>query len=123
RINDGDVRARTQLQVIIRRNVRCTHELDLTRIDDDQLRTLTEATLELRAEHRMRLGWVRADHHDHVRLHDRRKLLCARRFPERVLEAITRRRMAHACARIDIVVAECSTHELLYEERLFVRAT
>jgi len=69
RIDDRDVGARTELQVVVRLDVRRPHETDDARIDDDELRTLTQAALELRSEDRMRVRGIGADHDDDVRLH------------------------------------------------------
>ena len=122
RIDDGDVRARTQRQVIVRLDVRRLHDARRARIDDDQLRALAQAPLHLRGEHRMALGRIRADDHDDVRLHDGVEFLRAGRLAERVLQAVARGRVAHARAGIDVVVAERRAHQLLHEEGLLVRA-
>ena len=61
RIDDRDVRARPQLQVIVRLDVRGAHEVDRARVDDDELRALAQPALQLRAEHRVAVGRVRAD--------------------------------------------------------------
>ena len=84
RVDHGDVRARAQLQVVVGLDVRRAHEADRARIDDDELRALAQAPLHLRGEHRMAVGRVRADDHDHVGLHDRIELLRAGRLAERV---------------------------------------
>ena len=122
RIDHRDVRARPQLQVIVRLDVRRAHDADLARIDDDELRALSQPPLHLRGEHRMTLGRIRADEHDHIGLHDGHERLRAGRLAQRVLQAVAGRRMAHARAGIDVVVAERRAHQLLHEIRLFVRA-
>src|SRR5690349_457929 len=70
----------------------------------------------------MALGWIRADDHDDVRLHDGLEFLRARRLADRVLQTEARGRMANARASVDVVIAERCANQLLHEERLFVRA-
>ena len=108
--------------MIGRLDVRRAHQRDLARIDDDQLRALAQPALELRGEHRMALGRIGADDHDHVRLHHGRELLRAGRFAQRVLETVTGRRMTDARAGIDVVVVQSGAHQLLHQERFLVRA-
>src|SRR5690606_37764102 len=43
-------------------------------------------------------------------------------FAHRDFQAITGRRVADASAGIDVVVAECCTHQLLHQIAFFVRA-
>ncbi len=105
-----------------RLHVRRVDDIDAARIDDDQLRAFTDAALHSRTEHRVAVGRIRADHHDHVGFVDRGEGLRAGRFAERGLQAVAGRRVAHACAGVDVVVAERGAHELLYEIRFFVRA-
>ena len=61
RIHHGDVRSRTQLQVIVRLHVRRAHDADGAWIDDDEMRALSQPLLQLRREDRMTLGRIRAD--------------------------------------------------------------
>ena len=70
----------------------------------------------------MTFGGIRADQHDHIGLHHRVELLRAGGFAQRVLQAVTGRRVTHARAGIDVVVAEGRAHQLLHQERLFVGA-
>ena len=49
RIDDRDVGAGPQLQVLGGLDVRGLHEVDRARVDDDQLRALAQAALELRS--------------------------------------------------------------------------
>ena len=81
-----------------------------------------QAPLHLRGEHRMAVGRVRADHEDHVGLHHRVEILRAGRLAQRVLESVAGRRMAHARAGVDVVVAEAGAHQLLHEVGLLVGA-
>ena len=120
RIDDRDVGAGAQLQVVVGFDVRRAHQRDLARIDDDQFRTLAQAALQLRAEHRMAFGRVGADENDGVGLHDRSEFLRTGRLTHRVLQAIARGRMAHARAGIDVVVAESRAHQLLHQEGFLV---
>ncbi len=122
RVDDRDVRAGPQLQVLGGLDVRRLHEVDRARVDDDELRALAQAALELRAEHRVAVGRVRADHDDHVRLLHRGEGLGAGGFAERVLEAVAGRRMADAGAGVDVVGQERSAHQLLDEVGLLVGA-
>ena len=103
-------------------DVRRAHQVDAARIGDDQLRALAQAALHLRGEHRMAVGRIGADDHDHVGLHDRIEILRAGRFAERVLQAVAGRRMADARAGVDVVVAETGAHELLHEIGFLVGA-
>ena len=43
RVDDGDIRPGLELQVIVGLHMRRPHEIDLARIDDDQLRALRAA--------------------------------------------------------------------------------
>ena len=122
RIDDRDVRAGPQLQVLGRLDVRRPHEVDRARVDDDQLRALAQAALELRAEHRVAVGRVRADHDDDVRLLHGREGLRAGGLAERVLEAVAGRRMADARAGVDVVGQERRAHQLLDQVGLLVGA-
>ncbi len=122
RVDQRDVRAGLELEVIVGLDVRRAHEIDAARIGDDQLRALAQAALHLRGEHRMAIGRIRADDHDDVGLHDRIEILRAGRFAERVLESVAGRRMADARAGVDVVVAESGAHELLHEIGFLVRA-
>ena len=61
RIDDRDVGARAQLQMLTRLDVRCTHKIDAARIDDDELGALTQTPLHARGKHRMAVGRVRTD--------------------------------------------------------------
>ena len=103
-------------------DVRRLDQRDLARVDDDQLRALTQTLLHAGGEHRVAFGRVRANDDDHVGLHHRIEVLRARGFADGVLQAVAGRRMADARAGIHVVVAERRAHELLHEERLFVRA-
>jgi hypothetical protein len=88
RIDDRDVRARPELQVIGRLDVWRAHEVRRARVDHDELRALAQSALELRPEHRVTVDRVRAADDDDVRLLYRRESLGARGFAERVLEAV-----------------------------------
>ena len=95
---------------------------DLARIDDDEPGALPQPPLQLRGEHRMAFGRVRADDDDDVRLHHGVEGLRAGRLANRALQPVAGRRVADARAGVDVVVAERGAHELLHEERLLVRA-
>ena len=82
RIDDGDVRSRLQLQVVIGLDVRRAHQVDATRVDHDEVRALTQPLLHPRREHRVPVGRVGPDHHDDVGLRHRLEVLRARRLPK-----------------------------------------
>src|SRR5690606_33923431 len=120
--DDGDVGARTQLQVIVGLDVRGIHQFDGARIDDDQLRALTDAALHLRTEHRVRVGRVGTHHHDDVRIHHGFEGLRAGGFAHGHPQAVARGRVTHARAGVDVVVLEYGTYELLHQVGFFVGA-
>ena len=67
-IDDGDVGAGLQLQVVVGLDVRRAHEVDAARIGHDEAGALPQAALHARAEDRMRVRGVRTDDHDDVSL-------------------------------------------------------
>ena len=97
-------------------------EVDATRIGDDQLRALAQATLHLRGKHRMSVGRVGADDKDHVGLHDRVKILRTGGLTQCLLQTITGGRVADTRAGIDVVVAEAGANQLLDEIGFLVAA-
>ena len=121
-IDDRYVRAWVELEVVICRDVRRANKVDATRVDDDEPGALAYPLLHSRGEHRMTVGGIRPDHHDHVGLRDRPEVLGARRLTERLLEPITRGRVADSRARVDVVAAERGTDHFLDDVNLFVRA-
>jgi hypothetical protein len=122
RVDDRDVGARPQRQMVSGIDMRRVHDARHARIEHDELRSLSQPLFELRGEYRVPIRRARADDYDDIRLHDGRERLRAGRFAERVLQAIARRRVAHARAGVHIVVAKSRTHELLHEEGFLVRA-
>ncbi len=123
RIDHGDVGARPQRQMVIGLNVRRLDQIDAPRIDDDQPRAFAQPALHVRGEHRMRVGGVRADHHDDVGCFDGIEILRAGRGSEGGLQAVARRRMADARAGVDVVVAERGADHLLHQVGFFVRCS
>ena len=107
---------------MFRLNVRRAHQIDRTRIDHDQIRTLAQAALHARAEHRVSIGGVGADHHDGVGLLHRGEVLRTGTGAKGLLQAVTRRRMAHPCTGIDIVGAKRRADHLLHHVNFFVGA-
>ena len=103
--------------------MRRTHHVDGARIGDDQLRAFAQPALHERSEHRMAVGRIGADHHHHVRFHHRVKVLGAGGFAKRGLQSVAGRRVTHARAGIDVVVAERRPHQLLHQVGFFVGAT
>ena len=71
----------------------------------------------------MAFGRVCADHHDAVCILHAVKRLRACRRSHRLIQAVSGRRVADACAGINIVVTESRTNELLNNEYFFVCAT
>src|SRR5271168_2305028 len=122
RVHDGDVRARPQREMMVRLDMRHADDINPAGIDYDQLRALAQPSLHARGEDGMRVGRIRADDEDHVRLVNRLEVLRTRRGAKRLAEAITRRRVAYACAGIDVVVAEARANQLLNQEHLLVGA-
>ena len=87
-------------------HVRRLHDVDAARVDHDQLRAFAQPLLHARGEHRVAVGRVGADDHDHVGLLDRLEGLRAGRFAERLLRGRSRwasgtraRRCRRCCCR------------------------
>ena len=120
--DDRDVGAGLQRQMVIRLDMRRAHQVDAARIEDDELGALAQALLHARCEHRMPVGRVGADDHDHVGIFDRVEILRAGRGAIRGLQPVAGRRVADPRASIDIVVAEGGADQLLHQEGLFVGA-
>ncbi|OIQ88746.1 hypothetical protein GALL_293510 [mine drainage metagenome] len=122
-VDDGDVRTGVQLKVVGRLDVRAAHQVDATRVDDDQRGTLAQSLLHPGGEDRVPIGRVGTYQQDHVGLLDRSELLRARRGAEGLLQPIPRRGVAHPGAGVDVVVAEPRPDHLLHHKDLFVSAT
>ena len=121
-VNQCDVGARQQRQVMRSLDVRRTHQVDAARVGHDELRALPQPSLHPRRKHRMRIGGVGADQQDDISKRDGFEVLRAGGGAERVLEAVSRGRVADAGAGVDVIVAESGPYQLLYEEGFFVRA-
>ena len=117
-----DVGAGPQRQVIGGLDMRRAHQVDAARIDDDQLGALAQAPLHPRGEHRVAVGRVGADDHDHVGLLDGVEVLRAGRGAEGRLQAVAGGRVADPGAGVDVVVAEAGADQLLDQEGLLVGA-
>ena len=65
---------------------------------------LAQAALHARGEHRVAVGGVGADHHDHVGLFDRAEVLGAGRRAERLLEAVAGRGEWHTRAQVSTLL-------------------
>ncbi len=122
RVEDRDIGARPQRQMIIGFDMCRAHEIGAARIDDDQLRPAAQPLLHARGEHRMRVGRIGADHDDDVGLIDRIEILRARRGAEGLAEAVAGRRMADARAGVGVVVAEHRAGQLLHQIGFLVGA-
>ena len=117
----GDIGARLQFEVIVGTYVRRIHEIDFARVDHDEPGALPDALFHARPENGVAVGRVGADDQNDIAFFDGLEALCAGRFTQRLLETITRRRMANPGTRIDVVVAEGSAHEFLNQIIFFVR--
>ena len=122
RVDEGDVGAGLQRQVVIGLDMGRLHQVDPARIGDDELGALTQALLHPRAENGVTVGRVRTDDEDHVGMRHRGKILRAGRGAERRHQAVAGGRMADAGAGIDVVVAEGGANELLDEVGFLVGA-
>ena len=103
--------------------MRGADQIDLARVDHDEFCTLAQALLHARCEYRMGVGWVCANEQNDIGVFDRLEVLRAGGSTEGVAQAETGRRVAHACARVDVVVSKCCAHHLLHHEHFFVGAT
>ncbi|MND29242.1 hypothetical protein D3C80_197460 [compost metagenome] len=122
-VEHGHVGTGAQLQVQLGAGVRRVDQVDAPWVDHDQPRTLAQAALELRAEYRVGVGGVGADHQHHVGLHHRVEALCTSRLTQSLLQAIAGGRMANPRAGVDVVVAERRAHQFLHQVGFFVGAT
>src|ERR1700730_8983095 len=109
--------------MIVRHDMRRFNQIDTTRIDHDEPRSLAQLPLHLRGKNRMRIGGIRADHHDDVGSFHGVEILGASRGPQCALQAVTGWGVAHARAGIDVIVAESGPHHFLDQVCFFVRAS
>jgi hypothetical protein len=121
-VDQGDVGARAQLQMLCRLDVRATHQVDPAGVDHDQCGALAQTLLEPGAEDRVPVGGVGPDQQDQVGGLDRLEVLGAGRGAEGLAQPVTGRGVAHPRAGVDVVVAECRPDHLLHHEDLFVGA-
>jgi hypothetical protein len=98
------------------------HQLDPSRVRDDERRSVAQAPLDPRAEDRVGIGGVGADDEDDVGLVDRLEVLGAGRRAERLAEPIPGGGVADPSAGVDVVVAEGGPHHLLDDVDLLVGA-
>ena len=122
RVDQGDVGARAQLQVMRRLDMRGADEVDPARVGDDQPGALAQPLLHARGEHRVAVGRVGADDQDDVGMLDRVEILRAGGGAIRGLQAVAGRRVADAGAGVDIVGAQSGSHQFLHQERFLVGA-
>ncbi|OIQ79003.1 hypothetical protein GALL_392840 [mine drainage metagenome] len=122
RVEQRDVGSRAQLQVVGGVHVGAAHQVDAARVGDDQSRAGAQSLLQPRREHRVRVGRVGADDQDHVGVVDRLEGLRSGRSAEGLPQPVAGRRMAHARAGIDVVVAESRAHQLLHQIGFLVGA-
>ena len=121
-IDERDIGARLQGQMMRRLDVGRFDEINPAGIGDDQLGSRAEALFKARREDRVTIGRVGADDEDDIRLGDRFEILSACGGAEGFRQAVAGRRMADAGAGVDIVVAEGRADEFLDEEDFLVRA-
>ena len=121
-IDNRNVGAGQQWQVIIGLDVRRLDEPDLPRIDNDKFGALAQALFHLRREYRVSFGRVGSNDNDHVGVHHAIERLRSGRCSQGLVQAVAGRRMANTRTRVDIVVAHGCTHQLLYDVNLFVGA-
>jgi len=87
-VDDGDVRARGQLQVVGGLDVRRADEVDPARVNDDELGALAESLLHAGGEDRVSVRWVGSDEQHDIGFVDRLEVLRAGRRSERLLQAV-----------------------------------
>ena len=121
-IDDRDVRARLQLQVVRGCDVGGFHEVDAARVDDDEPGAGAKPALHAGGEDRVGVGRVGADDDDDVGVLHRGEVLGARGSAEGLLEPVAGGGVAHPGAGIDIVVAEGGPDHLLDDVDLLIRA-
>src|SRR3546814_14984989 len=107
--------------MMFRPDMRRFHQVDASRIDDDQLRALAQTPFHPACEDRMAIGGVCADDKDNVRLADAVEILRAGRRSEGGLQPIAGGRVADARAGIDIIVAEALAYQLLKDRKSVVQ--
>ena len=111
-----------QFQMIVCLVVSTLDHVRRTRINNDELSSLTQPPLHLRREYWMCGHRIRADHHDHVRLHHGIKRLSTRRFSDGLLQPIARGRMTDTRTGIDVVITKCGAYQLLHQVGFLIRA-
>ncbi len=67
-VDHGDIGAGLQRQMVFGLDVRRLHEIDLTRVNDDQVRAIPQSPLHARCEDGVPVRGVCADDHDDVGL-------------------------------------------------------
>ncbi len=122
-VQDRDIRARPQSKMTVRLDMDTLHQIDFTRIDDDQLRAAAQTLLEAGGEDRMRIGRIGADDKHNIGVLHRSEILGAGGSAVGARQTEAGRRVADAGAGVHIVIAKTHTHELLDEIHLLVRAT
>ena len=105
----------------VRLDVRAAHHVDAAWIYNDEFRTFTQTLLHARGKDGVTVGWVGANDHDHIGLIDALEVLRTGRLTERRLQAIARRRVADAGARVDVIVSECGAHHALDNVDFLIR--
>ena len=122
RVHDCHVGTRAQLQMVARLDVRGANKVDRPRIDHDQLGTGSQPALHPRCEDRMRIGGIRSDNHDHIGLLHGLEVLSSRTGAEGLLKSVSGGRVTDPRTGVHVVGLESSSHHLLNDVDLLVRA-
>ena len=120
--DDRHVGARCKCQVVRCLDMRAFHHFGAARINHDQLGPLTQALFQAAGEDRVARDRIGPDHNDHIGLFYRIKVLRSSRGAQRLAQAVTRGRVADACAGVGVVVQEDRTGKFLHEIGFFVGA-
>ena len=88
-IDQRNIGARQQRQVIIRLDMRRFNEINAARVSDNQLGPRAQALFHARGKNGMAVGRIRANHENNIRLFNRFEILRARRGAESLVQAIT----------------------------------
>ena len=113
---------------MLRLDMRRAHDIGPARVDDDKLCAgaailSAQTAFHPAGENGVAIGGVRTNDQDDIAVFDAVKILRPRAGAKGGFEAISRRRMTHARARIDVVIAKARTHKFLHKEGFFVGAT
>ena len=103
--------------------MRRLHNVDAPRVHHNQAGPLAQALFHARRKHRVPVGRVGANYHNHVGLLHRLEGLGTGRGAIGLAQAIPGGGVADACTGIHVVIAESRTHQFLHQVGFFVGAT